>query len=771
MLYFADTLASKERIEFYPAGMVTAWGLLLALSRWDVKLDVATLILCALIAVYILAGLNAERRKAPLATPTFLAPLYHSAHLLAVYALARVYIHPFEEFIGGAIWTDTMQLWGAAAQLLLGILYGLYAWGRYQERWGYIAAWLGAAGGGFIAIVYSRGHGSLAAKGALIAVIFILAERGLLYLKQRRDVRYRLRAFAHLAWGLYRRPLLVTGWITSIGIIFLALFRNLILLGGGRIQQTWAAAGLLIITALYALSARLFRRARFVWFAAVLIFAPWTILTNLGWFTSYEPTPSDFAISWMLLSWFLFLVSLLVEKYAPLAYATPLKTVTHILIPFSLLWAAGNADASRFTVGLAIALYGTAAWLKYRQIQGSNKPVSAFSATKFLYPALGLIPVWCIYWLEYLRPAARHEHFGLWILAFGVLGIATGKGLERIAPRATLARAYGLPAYLTAYLSLLVGLILVMHVPGLLVMALLYAALLLALSTWLFMDPLWVYPAAGLAAFAYMIALGQAEIPLDRQGWWLNGLATVYLAITWLFRRTPKRAYGTGTLAIGFLLIALGIPFSSLDQVGALWGFGSAVLLYAVSAFWLRQPLLIIPACALVVVPYANALQLSSLSSEYYGLALFPGALLSLGLGWSLDRREGAWGDYPFDKPAKWVLALSERFLNWWALPLYILGLGIASAAPAFSGSRPGLASLNFILLAAFYAWAVYRFRAALLAPGICARCPFFGGLLHRYIRAVVTNWGSLAALPAGDNHHGITGAGHRETLAGRFAP
>jgi hypothetical protein len=53
-----------------------------------------------------------------------------------------------------------------------------------------------------------------------------------------------------------------------------------------------------------------------------------------------------------------------------------------------------------------------------------------------------------------------------------------------------------------------------------------------------------------------------------------------------------------------------------------------------------------------------------------------------------------------------------ERLLNWWALPLYVLGLGLASAAPALTASRADLTSLNFILLAAFYAWAVYRFRA-----------------------------------------------------------
>ncbi len=721
LLYFADGLASKAKNEFYPAGLATAWGLLLALRRWEVDFDPATLILCVLVSAYILAGLVAERRKLPIDTPRFLAPLYHTAHILALFALARVYIHPFDDFAFGIPWTDEMQLWGAAAQLLLGLLYGLFAWGRYQERWGHLAAWLGAAGGGFVAIVYSRGHGSLAAKGALIAVVFVLAERGLLYLKQRKDLRRRLRALARLAWHLYRRPLLVTGWILSVGTIFLSLVRNLILLGGGRIQQAWAAAGLSIIVALYALSARLFRQARFVWFAAFLVFLPWTILTNLDWIPLHQTVSGNFAISWSLLGWLLFLVSLPVERYAPQAYVTPLRTVTHILLPFAWLSAAGNMDASRTTLGLAIALYGVSAWLKGRRARQSDTPVSAFTTTKFLYPALGLIPAWCATWLAYLQPAARPEHFGLLLLPFGVMGLTAGKWFERIAPRTSLALAYSLPAYLTGYATVFAGTLLGAHIPGLLVMALLYDALLLAVSAWLFYNPLWVYPAAGLAALAYLIALGQGGIPVERQGWWLNGLAAVYLLIAWLFRRTQRQDYGTGTLVVGFLLIALGLAYSSLDQVGALWGYASAALLYAVGAFWLRQPLLLLPACALAVVPYANALQRSSLAPEYYGLALFPGAVLALGLGWLLDRRAGTWKGFPFDNPAKWLPALLERFLGWWALPLYMLGLGLASAAPAFTASRADLAALNFILLAAFYAWAVYRFRTRfwLLAAGL----------------------------------------------------
>ena len=34
-----------------------------------------------------------------------------------------------------------------------------------------------------------------------------------------------------------------------------------------------------------------------------------------------------------------------------------------------------------------------------------------------------------------------------------------------------------------------------------------------------------------------------------------------------------------------------------------------------------------------------------------------------------------------------WFARLVNRFLNWWALPLYILGLGLATAAPFFAAA------------------------------------------------------------------------------------
>jgi len=491
----------------------------------------------------------------------------------------------------------------------------------------------------------------------------------------------------------------------------LSLVRNLILLGGGRIQQIWAAAGLLIITGLYALAARMFRRAYFAWFAVIVVLAPWTILTNLGWLTTFKPTLPDFAISWTILAWVLFLISLWVERRAPLAYARPLKTVTHMLLPFSMLWAITNTEASLYTVGLAIALYALSAWLNHRQAQRSDKDTSSLATTKFFYLTAGLLPLWSVYWLDYLAPLARHEHFGLLLLAYGVLGLLAGRWLEHVAPRPDLKHAYGLPAYLTGYCGIIIGTLLVTHLPNTLALALLYDAVVMVASAWIFKNAVWLYPGAASTALSLLITLHEANVPVERQGWWLIGLAAIYLSGAWILRRIELNAYGSVMIIVGFALSALGLPPSSLDQTGAIWGYGAAALLYIITAFWLRQPLLLMAACALSVVPYAGLIQRSTIPVEYYGLSLFPGAVLSITLGRWLDQRLGEWKDFPWNQPGSWLTAFAQRLLHWWSLPLYALGLGLASAAPFFAGGRANFIALNFIMLAAFYSWAVMRFR------------------------------------------------------------
>ena len=713
LLYFADTLTLRQAGGFIPAGLVTAWGYTLFWVRFDLPSTAIYFLLAVLVSTYFLAALWAERRNPHSENHTFLNPLYQVANGLAGLTILMVLIPPFDDLLGGNPWTDAMRWWGAFALLALALAYLLYAWGTYRQIWGYLGIWLLTAGGAFIVITLSSGRGSSAFFGGLGAAILVLTERSLAWLYGQSDFKHRSRAWLRLVWRLYRSPLLVVGWTISVGTIGLALGRNLILLGGGSIQQTWAVAGLTIITGLYAVSARLFKQVRFVWFASVLSILPWTILTNLGWFTPYRLTWEGFAVSWAILSWLLYLISLPIARRQT-RYAFPLQAVCNILLLFSLIWATGHNLASRYVIALALAQYALAAWLNYRQIRQQEISITFLSSTKHLYPVLILIPIWSLYWLNWRFPGIDTEHAGILLLLFGSLGLAAGQWLERRVPWEENPRLYGMPAYQLSYAALLIGTLLVSNIPSLLVMALLYDTLLMIVSARLFRSTYFVYPAVILPALALLIALNVADVPTNRWGWWLIGLAAIYLSQTWLLRKAKLDRYSHGILAAGLILILLGLPSSSQDQIGVYVGYGSAVLLYTLVAFWLKKPLGLSVACSLVVIPYAVAIHHLDIPARFYGLALFPGAVISLSLGWRLDHKFGAWNDFPWRQPIRWANAFIERLLSWWAMPLYTLGFGLAIVSPFFSNHRSDLAALNCALMALVFGWAIFRFRLRL---------------------------------------------------------
>lgn len=728
LLYFADAATLKRSSELAIAGLVTAGGYYLFIQQFYLSFEIVNFLLVILASIYIFTGLWVERQKQRPFFRQFLSPLYTVSHLLAFIALFRVYIGPLS-YLFYEPWTDAARVWGAAAQILVAIIYLLYAWGTYKEKWAHIGVWLFAAGGGFIVIAFSSGQGRSAVWAAIGATGFVLLERVLHGLRTYPKFNRGQIVITRLIWRLYQRPLLVAGWTISIGAIGLAMVRNLVILGGGRIQQIWATLGLLLMVGLYALSARLFRQVRFVWFAGVLAFVPWTILTNLGWFTPYRLSEPGFAASWIILAWLLFLISLRVNRWERV-YALPLQVISNLAVIVSLILVSGHNQGSRFAFALAIPFFGFAAWLDHRRSKQPEAQNSPLFATKYLYPALGLIPIWCLYGLAWLFPGVRTEHYGLLLLLFAPIGLAAGQWLELRAPKDEFRRWYGLPAYLISYICLFIGTVLTFHMPALLSTALLYDALLLIISAWLFRNSLWIYPAAVLFPLSLWIVLGQREISVERRGWWLIGLAAIYLSQAWLMRRAKLTKYGNGVLTVGLLLIIVGLPPSSLDEVGAFWGYTGAVVLYTITAFWLRKPLILTLASLLAIVPYTMGIRQLGVSLEFYGLALFPGVIVALSLGWLLDKRFGSWGDFPWGYLEKWLKAVRDRLLNWWALPLYLLGFGFASLSPFFARGQADLIALNFALMVPIFAWAIYRFRLRIWLVALTAAIYMAWGFL-----------------------------------------
>jgi len=731
MFYFVSAWRFRQRWWLEPAGVTLPVAWLLFLAHHRVLPAPSGTLLALMPASYLLGGLLLVRYRR--VEGEFLRPLNVVAHGLAALAVLWGLSPLWERLFRGGTWADPDRLWAAGGQLLVGVVYGLVAWGFRRERWGHVAAWLGVSAGGIVAMVYSQGRGSSAAKAALLAVVYVLAERALLALRNRW-------ALAPQAWKLYRRPLLIAGWTVSAGVVILALFRNLVLLGGGRVREMWAVVGLLIVVGLYALSARLFRRPLFVWLAAGLTFAPWTILTHLGWFViPWPPRPPEYALAWLALAWIQGGLGLWLESRGARPYGFPLRVVAHLLVPFSLLWCVADPLTASTGWGLGVAFYTISAIVDHRRLPGRATPA------RFLYPAAGLMPVWAVYLLARFAPAAEHVHFGLLLLAFGPLGLLAGMLLRRVHP------ADALPVHLTAYGSALAGTLLVAHERPWLIAALLFDAALCAFSAWLHAEPMWNYPAAAFPVVALMLALAELEVNPDRHGWALIALGAVYLVAAHWLRTFRRERYAGPIMAVAYVAVALGLPPSSRDQIGAFWGYGGAAVVYALSAAWLQQPLFLTPAVALAAVPYAVALVRSPVAVENYGLWLWPGIALSLAVAHLLDFYLGAPRDFPWDKPPRWLVAAGERLLSWPGLPFYATGYLVAVVAAGLSYSLGDAARVvaTLALAAAAYALATLRFRLRawfLVAAGTAQLAAL--AMIHRHVGLERPARSALAFLP-----------------------
>jgi len=735
LLYFLSARLFRFRWWLVPAGLTLPCGYALALDELGLAAGPLAASLALVPAAYLLGGILLERRR--IVGRAFLRPLYVVAHIVAAAAVLWGFGGLWDRAAWDVPWTDVARLWAAGGQLLLGVTYGLVAWHFEQERWGHVAAWLGVSAGGLVATVYSQGRGSSAAKAALLAAVYVGVERALHVLRGRHPLSGK-------AWPLYRRPLLVAGWAVSGGAVVLALLRNLVLLGGGPVREDWAIVGLLLVVALYAGSARLFRRSLFIWLAAPLLIAPWTLLTHRGWYIWASPPAPRYALAWVVLGWGLMLTGLLLDGHAGTRYGLPLRTTAHLLLPFALVWGGADPATSSATCGLGLAFYVLAAITDHRRGR------TGLAAARFLYPAALLVPVWAVYLLAWQKPGLPHAHFGLLLLALSPLVFVAARRLRRVHP------ADALPATLASYSCAIVGTMLVSYEPPLLALALLFDAGLALVSARLSREPLWVYPAAALPPAALLLALAEAGFDPHRRGWWLIALGVVYLAQSWALRRLPAPSsstgeeqpisssstgreqpvsspprrggnlphsppvggdrgggsYATPLMAAAYAVVALGLPLSSYEQTAAFWAYGAAALIYALSAAWLQEPLLLTPAAALSAVPYAVALDhLTWIKPADYGLALWPGIVAALLAAHLLDRTLGAPRDFPWGQPTCWLPEAARRLTNWWGLPLYVLGYAGALAGVALSSAYPGRLPLALALAAAAYGLATVRFR------------------------------------------------------------
>lgn len=692
--YFAATavLHSHRRLWLAVGAVVFPVGWLLGWRSVGLGDEALSAALALVVLAYVVAAVLLEHYRDVGRSLTY--PLY----AVAFVAGALVYWGALQLWAGGNL------LWIALGQLLLGASAALYAWQFKEVIPAYFSMWAITFAGGLVVKEFSRGSGRSAALAALLAIAYVLAERGLHWLalhdKQRRWRR---------AWRLYRRPLLLAGWLVSLGAIGAALVRNLIWLGGGLTRQTWSIVALLLLVGLYALAARLFGKTRFAWLAAALAIVPWTLLADLGWYVGSSPALRWHGLSWMLLVLLLLGSAILLARRLGVGrWSRPPQVVAHLLAPFAVVWSMFFSEVAVWSLALAVGFYITAVWFDYTFGRAKGQPARA----RFLYPAVFLLPVWSLYLLLRFVPSPSSVTVGLLWLAFSLPALAAGRRLARWQSR------YGMPFYLLACTVATVAVALVSPNRPVHIGVLFFNTGLALLATRLFRQPRWLYVAAVTLPWAIAQWMAQAGVYADHYyGWMLILLAGFYLLAAWILRPSLRR-YRTPLLVMMFVWGLLGLLYAGSDPVGALVGYSMAAAIYAAAAVWLRQPLILNLAVAIATRAYWLAILQLGISPANRRLALWPGIVVTLLLAQYLDE---IWGveplpqrlkmdAFPWDTVSLWPAAVWERLRRWWALPLYTVAF-MAAMVSALAVWGAGQRTLVLALATAVYTRALFRFR------------------------------------------------------------
>jgi hypothetical protein len=699
--YFLLAHLRQESEWLYAGGALFPIGWLLALEWLGLPPYLINSALALVPLAYLVAAWTLEQRRQ--IERDFLFPLHQVLLLLSAIVSGWLVLDV------ARYWSTPQLSWVAAAPLLLGTLFTLYTWHSKQPLWAYPAVASLSLAGGLWIVAFSRGSGRSAALMALMAVAFVLLERALRYLALARP---RLKAqFTRQAWRLYRRPLLHAGWTVSAVAIGAALLRNMVWLGGGVTRQTWAIVTLLVVSALYALSARLFRRLRLAWLAALLVPLPWTLLTDLGWYILPRPILYWHAVSWLVLAGLLLATAaLLAQRCRSEKWSRPPLIVAHLLVPAALFLGLQQARVAIWALPLAIVYYLAAVAMDF-----AFRPKETAPSARFLYPAAFSTPLWVVYLAQYFSPGPlAGVTAGLLLLTFALPALFLGRWLAGRQP------PYRWPLYLLAYSTATLAMLLVSYDWRVLTGVLLFNAGLATFSVWLFRQPLWWYPAAFFLPSAALTWLGSAGVRADHYyGWTVIGLAGLFLAGAWLLQRREQGAYATPLIVMMFVWSGPGLLLCSLDRVGALVGYSTVSLLYLGTASWRRQPLVMSMAAALALVPYAMAMLLLNVRPDDYGLALWPGILAALFLARHLDAHWGREpnsdgskvGDFPWHNPAQWFDTIVAYWQRWWAWSWYgvaCLGVVLSATLSVFS---PWRWLLTLLLGTAVFTWLTARFR------------------------------------------------------------
>ena len=235
-------------------------------------------------------------------------------------------------------------------------------------------------------------------------------------------------------------------------------------------------------------------------------------------------------------------------------------------------------------------------------------------------------------------------------------------------------------------------------------------AIVYAASTYIFKQPFWLYLTSVLAPIIMLLTLHyNGKLETNIVAWGFMVFAFAYLAIGQVLDRVGKASsqveihpFATPFYAPGYLISAVSLALASNNRELAIPIFSTGVILYALSSILFKETLFFYPAAWLAAVPYYLVITLTSLETQWYGLAWLPLILLYITLGRFVFHKER-------------LAPIGQGMLTQWfthpAIPFYLLAYGLSISMISLSYASPLPLTIAFGSVAVIYFASAYIFK------------------------------------------------------------
>ncbi|MBI2965821.1 MAG: hypothetical protein HYY34_06445, partial [Chloroflexi bacterium] len=712
------------------------------------------------------------------------APLAHVGWILSAIAVA------WTAFWGAArvagIEPDTTltlggeRLYASLALFLGAAAYAVAAYRLRSAGLGHVSTWVLAAALGLVLVATPLSMRHIAIVVAGLAFASVLAGARL----ARRLNQGRVELSFSPEWGWQRAALVFAepiAWAAYGAAAISVALATFDLLGRGG--QVWAAnATYLTVVALLVTSAWLRRSPAFLVLGTGLFVGPFSLGAYDVWGSSagLPALPSAaLAFGWTGLAIGYLTLGLVIERRSS-RYATPLVAIGYLLFAGAVPASLGSAGRQSVVFGAIVLVSIASAYLIHRGGSGtlvslvstvfgtSIDDARRFSAAALVWLAGLLCPLWVLEVLALFTAEAPAQGLALALLAPMYLLAAVWFARQKL-------DAYSRPLRVAGYGMALVAPALSWSSYGPGVATLAVASVTFLISGYVSRRTAWSIAAHAASIVLLSLTVARAISPLtptrEMYGLGILLLAITYTAMSSLAGTRGRARQPAGPLA-GFALSAAGvglsIPGASEGWPISIAAFAVAAVFYGAAAFRLGVPLLLYPAAGLGTASYLLAIALISVEPSSFGMALLPGAVASLIVGWithrwvpaHMARARMAPAQGPLPEAVYRVIAVRAPLGS--SGPFLIIGFGLGLASALFSApyeiqrlaALVALTGIFAVSLAVFRGWvwlyplllsAHLSWAALITLPQIGLAGPAIGLLFIPPAVAVVSALGAIS--------------------------